>query len=84
MGSRRECLARDLGRRGGVEGSQALCFGWRVDGHDGAERLGGVENIGREVILCLGGCVDGRTESDLIFEVVVLGGTHCGWMCVVD
>jgi hypothetical protein len=75
----RKCLARDLGRRCGVEWCQLFHFGcrWRVDGNNRAERLGSVEDIGREVVLGLGGCVDGRTEGHLIFEVVVLGGTHC-------
>lgn len=75
-----ESLARNLGRRSGVEWSQALFAGcrWRVDGDDGTQRLGSVENIGCKVILSLGGSVDGRTEGHLIFEVVVLGGAHSG------
>lgn len=76
----RQCLARDLSRRGGVKRGQVLFIGRRrrVDGDDGTERLGSVEYIGCKVVLSLGGCVDGRTEGHLVFEVVVLGGTHCG------
>lgn len=82
MAASGQSLARDFGRGGGVEWSQLLVgCRWGVDCDDGAERLGSVEDIGSEVVLGLGGSVDGRTESHLIFEVVVLGRAHCKlWM----